>query len=72
MVALTSDVFARSFNDFYQHIPAFGASLRIIGNIGGCMLTEAASRLAHTCAAAGRAAVKAEEPKREASGALLR
>ncbi len=38
------DVFARSFNDFYQHIPAFGASLRIIGNNGGCMLTEAASR----------------------------
>ncbi len=25
MVALTSNVFARSFNDFYQHIPAFGA-----------------------------------------------
>ncbi len=43
-MALTSDVFARSFNDFYQHIPTFGASLRIIGNIGGCMLTEAASR----------------------------
>ncbi len=43
------------------------------------MLTEAASRLhlklearLHTCAAAGRAAVKAEEPKREASEALLR
>ncbi len=44
MVALTFDVFARSFNDFYQHIPAFGASLRIIGYNGGCMLTEAASR----------------------------
>ncbi len=45
IVALASNIFATSFNDFYQQIPAFGNfTWELLATLVVARLTEAASR----------------------------